>query len=117
MTIIGGNFTEGSTVNFGGTPATSVTVVSPTEIRATAPAGTGVVDVSVIDGSGQTATLPQAFSYIAPSASGAGSNAGNAKGAGNLASTGADGVYAGGIAALVMLLGGGALFLLRRKLA
>lgn len=64
VTIIGTNFMDGDTVKFGDSPAGSVTVVSDTEIHATTPGGTGVVDVSVTNGAGQTGTLPDAFTYM-----------------------------------------------------
>jgi hypothetical protein len=47
VTITGGGFTSDATVDFGSTPATSVTRVSLTELQAVAPAGSGVVRVSV----------------------------------------------------------------------
>lgn len=72
VTIIGENFTEGDTVSFGGVPARDVVVVSDTEIRATTPAGTGAVDVTVTNGRGDTATLPDGFGYIAPADDGNG---------------------------------------------
>lgn len=67
VTIGGTNFEgDNTTVSFDGVPATDTTVVSPTEITATTPAGTaGAVDVAVTTGSGQTATLPDGYTYIA----------------------------------------------------
>jgi autotransporter-associated beta strand protein len=52
--IIGANFVAGATtVDFGGNPATSVVVESPTWITATSPAGTaGTVDVTVTTSAG-----------------------------------------------------------------
>jgi outer membrane autotransporter protein len=47
VTITGTDFTGATGVKFGGTPAASFTVESATRIKATAPAGTGVVDVRV----------------------------------------------------------------------
>ncbi|MGK8524416.1 IPT/TIG domain-containing protein [Nocardia asteroides] len=47
VTLTGTEFTGASAVDFGGTPATSFTVVSSTRISAVAPAGTGTVNVSV----------------------------------------------------------------------
>ena len=47
ITISGSGFTAGSTVSFGGTPAEAVTVNSASSITATAPAGNGVVAVTV----------------------------------------------------------------------
>ena len=46
----------GSTVAFGSTPATSVTLTSPTTLIATSPAGTGAVDVTVTTAGGVSAT-------------------------------------------------------------
>jgi len=64
VTINGDNFTEGDTVNFGGVPATGVTVVSPTEITATTPAGTaGAVDVTVTRSTGESGTLADGYTY------------------------------------------------------
>ncbi|MEU4345260.1 IPT/TIG domain-containing protein, partial [Nocardia sp. NPDC023852] len=47
VTLTGTNFTGATAVNFGLTPAASFTVVSGTEIRAVAPAGTDVAAVTV----------------------------------------------------------------------
>ncbi len=47
VTIAGSGFAEASAVTFGGAPATSFTVESPTRISATAPAGTETVDIQV----------------------------------------------------------------------
>ncbi len=47
VTLTGTNFTGATAVNFGLTPAISFTVVSGTEIRAVAPAGTGTAAVTV----------------------------------------------------------------------
>ncbi len=66
ITIEGLGLTGVTAVNFGSTAATSFTVVSDTQITATAPAGTGVVDVTVVSPTGTSATssLDQ-FSYAA----------------------------------------------------
>jgi hypothetical protein len=57
VTITGTGFTGATTVNFGGTAATHMTVVSGTSITATAPAhAAGVVDVTVITPGGTSAT-------------------------------------------------------------
>lgn len=56
MTISGTGFYLGSTVNFGGARVASVTYVSPYELTAVAPAGTGTVDVTVTTGQGTSAT-------------------------------------------------------------
>jgi len=167
VTIGGTNFDgDDTTVSFDGVPATDTTVVSPTEITATTPAGTaGAVDVTVTTGSGQEATLPDGYTYIADSNDGGTPGTGNgddypnctaaaADGKANFASTDrnldrdGDGIacdnngagggngtngsndngatdrnlaytgseLTGGIAtALLMLLAGGGVFLLRRK--
>jgi hypothetical protein len=65
VTITGTNFVSGATVTFGGTAATSVTVVSSTSITATTPAhAAGAVNVVVTDSSG-TGTLTNGFTYTA----------------------------------------------------
>ncbi len=57
VAITGSLFTNGSTVNFGSTPATSVVVNSSTSIVAIAPAGlVGTVDITVTTGSGTSTT-------------------------------------------------------------
>ncbi|HEX3510029.1 MAG TPA: immunoglobulin domain-containing protein [Solirubrobacteraceae bacterium] len=65
VTITGGNLEGASEVKFGATAASSFTVNSPTSITATAPAGTGVVDVTVTTPSG---TSPKSsadrYSYV-----------------------------------------------------
>lgn len=68
VTITGNGFLTGATVKFGGTIATSSSVVSPTSITATAPAhAAGKVDVVVTNPDGQSATLAQSFTYALPS--------------------------------------------------
>ncbi len=57
VTIAGKLFAKkGTTVTFGGVPATSFTVTSSTTITATAPPGTGTVDVIVSDSKGTSST-------------------------------------------------------------
>ena len=57
VTITGTNLTGATGVKFGSAVATSVTVVSNTEITATSPAGTaGTVDVTVSNGASTSAT-------------------------------------------------------------
>ena len=56
VTITGSNFTGATAVNFGSTPGTSFTVISPTSIAAVSPAGTGTVDVTVVTPNGTSAT-------------------------------------------------------------
>jgi len=55
LTITGANFSGATAVNFGAAPAT-FTVNDPTSISATAPAGTGTVDVVVTTAGGTSAT-------------------------------------------------------------
>ncbi|WAC04627.1 MAG: IPT/TIG domain-containing protein [Methanoregula sp.] len=66
VTITGTGFTGATAVMFGGTAATSFTVVSDTSITATTPAhAAGAVDV-VITAPGGTATGTGAYTYVAP---------------------------------------------------
>ena len=65
VTITGENFISGAGVKFGTTDATLVTVVSATQITATAPAGTGVVNVTVMTPGGtSTVALYGKFTYV-----------------------------------------------------
>ncbi|MBJ7519947.1 MAG: IPT/TIG domain-containing protein, partial [Solirubrobacteraceae bacterium] len=65
VTITGTNLTAASAVTFGGVNATGYTVDSPTQITATAPAGSGTVDVRVTTAGGQSAnTAADNFTYI-----------------------------------------------------
>jgi len=57
VTITGHNLTGTGAVLFGTTPASAFTVASNTSITATAPAGTGIVDVTVTTPSGTSATV------------------------------------------------------------
>ncbi len=67
VTITGTGFLTGATVTLGGTPATSVTVVSSTSITATTPAHTaGTVDVVVTNTDSQNGTLTNGFTYSTP---------------------------------------------------
>lgn len=65
VTITGTNFEAGATVTIGGNPATSVNVVSATQITATTPAhAAGLTDVAVtIPTPVRTGTLTSGFSY------------------------------------------------------
>jgi hypothetical protein len=64
VTITGSNFLSVSGVNFG-SAAAAFTPVSPTSITATAPAGTGTVDVTVTNGAGTSgATANDRFAYV-----------------------------------------------------
>jgi hypothetical protein len=71
VTLQGTGFRAGITVLFGTTAATSVTVVSPTELSVVAPvaATPGVVSLTVRNTDNQTATLPAAFTYTLPAPS------------------------------------------------
>lgn len=67
VTITGSSFQSGATVNFGGTAAASVTVVSATQVQAVTRAHSGgSVDVTVTNPGGATATLAGGFTFIAP---------------------------------------------------
>jgi hypothetical protein len=68
FTIDGSGFASGATVSLSGTYATSVVVVSATQITAVSPAGSGPADVVVKNPDGQSATLESGFSYTAPPA-------------------------------------------------
>ncbi|MFL6247745.1 MAG: IPT/TIG domain-containing protein [Thermoanaerobaculia bacterium] len=66
--LTGSGFVPGATVQFGGVPATSVTVINPNVISAMVPAhAAGSVDVSV-QMAGTTTTSSGAFTYSAPPA-------------------------------------------------
>lgn len=69
VTITGTNFSaRTASVKFGTTPATLVTVTSPTQVKATSPSGVaGAVGVSVTN-LGGTGTDRAAFTYVAPPA-------------------------------------------------
>ena len=68
VTITGANLSDATAVAFGANQATGVTVLSPTSITATAPAGSGSVDVTVTTPSGESLhTLADRFTYrLAP---------------------------------------------------
>jgi alpha-tubulin suppressor-like RCC1 family protein len=67
VSITGTDFTGASAVKFGSTSATSFTVNSATSITAVSPAGTGVVDVTVTNNWGTSATSSaDQFSYEPP---------------------------------------------------
>jgi|GEM_PF-2792753 len=68
VTITGTGFlSTNTTVNFGATAATGVVVVSDTQITASAPAGTGIVDVTVTTPFGTTTVVPaDAYTYLRP---------------------------------------------------
>jgi IPT/TIG domain len=66
VTIAGTGFNCVTGVAFGGVPATGVTTVSPTEVTATSPAGTGAVNVTVTNCNGTSPTSNlDTFTYVA----------------------------------------------------
>jgi hypothetical protein len=66
VTIVGTGVSPGDTVSFGGNAATSVVVVSSTQITCVTPPGTaGPVTVSVT-GSNGTGSLPNGYTYTQP---------------------------------------------------
>jgi len=66
VTITGTNFTGASSVRFGVVAATAFTVVNPSTITATSPAGTGTVDVTVTTPEGTSVTsAADQFTFIA----------------------------------------------------
>jgi len=67
VAIAGANFVAGATVTFGGVAANPVAFVSNTSLIATIPAhAAGPVDVVVTNPDGQTGTLANGFTYLAP---------------------------------------------------
>jgi hypothetical protein len=64
VTITGTGVSGTTSVTFGGVPA-SFTVISPTQIEATTPAGSGTVDV-VVTTAGGSATVTDGYTYVAP---------------------------------------------------
>ena len=67
MTITGTGFTGATGVSFGQTAASSFNVVNDTQITATSPAGSGIVDVIVTAPGGTSATnLADEFTYTTP---------------------------------------------------
>jgi hypothetical protein len=78
ITITGTNFTGATAVHFGNTPATGLKVASDSQITATAPAGTGTVDVAVTTPSGTSNAVR--YGYDAPSVSSISPAAGPAAG-------------------------------------
>ena len=67
VTISGEDFEVGSTVKFGTAEASSVTVVSPTSITATAPGGSGTVNVTVTTPAGSSPPVAaDRFTYVPP---------------------------------------------------
>ena len=67
VAISGTNFTKVLAVTFGAQEASAVTVNSPTSISAVAPAGTGIVDVTVTNTGGASPVNPlDQFTYVPP---------------------------------------------------
>ncbi|MFE7837760.1 IPT/TIG domain-containing protein [Streptomyces sp. NPDC057474] len=62
VTITGTNLSNTSAVKFGGKPATSVTNVSPTQVTAVSPSGTGTVGVTVTTPGGTS--NPLSYFYV-----------------------------------------------------
>jgi hypothetical protein len=66
LTISGTNFAPGTTVSFGGRPASSLTFISPNALQVVAPSGSGTVDVVVNNGAGNSGTsTADQFSFLA----------------------------------------------------
>ncbi|MBR0848152.1 IPT/TIG domain-containing protein [Bradyrhizobium diazoefficiens] len=67
VSIIGTDFLTATAVTFGATAATSFSIFGPNQITATAPAGTGTVDIRVTNplGTSTTSTADQ-YTYIPP---------------------------------------------------
>ncbi len=72
VTIAGSGFTGATGVSFGSTPAASFTVMSDTDVKAVAPAGSGSGDVVVTAAGGTSAPSPtDVFSWVvAPAVTG-----------------------------------------------
>lgn len=67
VTLTGTGFLTGATVFFGSDAATTVTLVSSTELTATTPAhAVGVVSITVRNLDNQSALLPRAYRFVAP---------------------------------------------------
>src|SRR5450759_346148 len=65
VTVTGMRLSGTTSVSFGSTPATNFSVVNDTTITATAPAGTGTVDVTVTSPAGTNGTSPpDQFTYL-----------------------------------------------------
>jgi hypothetical protein len=92
VTITGTNFLGATDVDFGTTAATDVKVDSPTQITATAPAGTGIRDVTVTTPSGTSAaSRADLYTYIpAPTVTGVSPASGPEAGGTSVTITGTD---------------------------
>ncbi|WP_218020943.1 IPT/TIG domain-containing protein [Nocardia mikamii] len=85
----GSGLTGVTAVNFGATPATSFTVDSDTQITAVAPAGTGIVSVTVT-GPGGTSNSATYVYVVVPSITSVSPSSGPATGGNNVTITGTD---------------------------
>jgi hypothetical protein len=113
VTVTGSNFLGTSRVSFGSMPATSFTVLSATQLTATAPAGSaGTVDVRVTNPDGTSATgSADRFTYLstpAPTVTGLGTGSGGTGGGTSVIITGTNfssvtAVNFGGVAASYMV--------------
>ncbi|MFF2389696.1 IPT/TIG domain-containing protein [Agromyces sp. NPDC058104] len=107
VTITGQCFTGATEVRFGDTPATSFEVIDDGTIVAVSPAGTGVVDLTVVGSeSCGDATLPDGFAYEPKPA---------APPAGGIASTGVELLAPLALGGGALILGLGAVLLARRR--
>ncbi len=88
VTISGSGFTGASAVNFGAKPAVSFTIVSDTQITATAPAGSGWVDVTVTTAGCASATGAGDRFYYPPAVSSLSLHEGPAQGGTSITITG-----------------------------
>ncbi|WP_432037613.1 beta strand repeat-containing protein [Streptomyces cucumeris] len=87
VTINGSGLSGATAVRFGSTNATSFTVVSPTQITAVAPPGSGTVQVTVVTAGGTSNGV--SYTYVAvPSLTSAVPNQGPASGGNNVTLTG-----------------------------
>ncbi|MGH9673612.1 MAG: IPT/TIG domain-containing protein [Bryobacteraceae bacterium] len=64
--VLGSDFAPTPAVRFGSAPATAVTFVDPTRLRATPPSGRGVVAVTVTNPDIRSFTLSNAYTYLSP---------------------------------------------------
>ena len=88
VTISGSGFTGASAVNFGAKPAVSFTINSDTQITATAPAGSGWVDVTVTTAGCTSSTGAGDRFYYPPAVSGLSLHEGTAQGYTSITITG-----------------------------
>ena len=92
VTITGTDLTEATEVQFGNTSAISFTPDSPTQITATAPAGSGIVDITITTPGGvSTINDADQYSYIpAPTITGVNPTSGPESGGTTVTITGTD---------------------------